>query len=112
MNHAATPLVIRWLVWDTFRQSLASRIFWVMLFVSALAVLFCLSADTADLPRPPADEAAERLPASAVTISLGRASSIRAARLAAANPPNTTECTAPMRAHARTANTASGMFGM
>jgi len=31
-----------------------------------------------------------RLPPSAVTMSFGRASSMRAARLAAANPPNTT----------------------
>ena len=53
-----------------------------------------------------------RLPPSAVTISTGRASSMRAARLAAAKPPNTTECTAPRRAQARIANTASGMLGM
>jgi ABC-type transport system involved in multi-copper enzyme maturation permease subunit len=34
-----------WLVRDTFRQALASRIFWVMLGISALAILFCLSVD-------------------------------------------------------------------
>jgi hypothetical protein len=36
-----------------------------------------------------------RMPASLVTITLGFASSIRAARLAAAKPPNTTEWMAP-----------------
>ena len=53
-----------------------------------------------------------RLPPSAVIISDGRASSMRAARLAAAKPPNTTEWIAPMRAQARIANTASGIIGM
>lgn len=62
MNLPAAFLVIRWLVWDTFRQSLATRIFWVMLFVSFVAILFCLSLGTVDLPLKPEDEAAERLP--------------------------------------------------
>ena len=53
-----------------------------------------------------------RMPASAAISSLGRASSMRSARLCAAKPPNTTECTAPMRAQASIANTASAMFGM
>src|SRR5207247_1934174 len=42
-----------------------------------------------------------RLPPSAVIISAGFASSMRAARLAAAKPPNTTERTAHRRAQAR-----------
>jgi hypothetical protein len=46
------------------------------------------------------------------TMAFGCASSMRAARLAAAKPPNTTEWIAPMRAHARTTKTASGMIGM
>jgi hypothetical protein len=45
-------------------------------------------------------------------ISFGLASSIRAARLAAANPPKTTEWIAPIRAHARIAKHASGTIGM
>ena len=53
-----------------------------------------------------------RLPPSAVTMSLGRASSMRAARLCAAKPPNTTEWIAPMRAQARIAKQASGIIGM
>ncbi len=53
-----------------------------------------------------------RLPASALTISFGAASSIRLARLTLAKPPNTTEWIAPMRAQASIANTASGIIGM
>ena len=53
-----------------------------------------------------------RLPPSAVIISAGFASSMRAARLAAAKPPNTTEWMAPMRAQARIAKHASGIIGM
>jgi hypothetical protein len=52
------------------------------------------------------------MPASAVTITLGCASSMRAARLAAAKPPNTTEWIAPRRTVASIANTASGLIGM
>jgi hypothetical protein len=53
-----------------------------------------------------------REPASAETISTGLASSMRLARLLAAKPPNTTECTAPMRAQASMANAASAIIGM
>ncbi len=52
------------------------------------------------------------MPASEVTITFGRASSMRVARLAAAKPPNTTEWIAPMRAQASIANTASAIIGM
>ena len=47
-----------------------------------------------------------------MTIATGRASSIRSASDAAANPPNTTEWIAPLRAHASMANVASGIIGM
>jgi hypothetical protein len=53
-----------------------------------------------------------RAPASEVTITLGWASSMRAARLAAAKPPKTTEWMAPIRTVASIANTASGTIGM
>src|SRR6266850_1027236 len=53
-----------------------------------------------------------RLPPSAVIISAGCASSMRAARLAAAKPPNTTEWIAPSRAQERMAKAASGIIGM
>jgi ABC-type transport system involved in multi-copper enzyme maturation permease subunit len=33
---------VRWMVRDTFRQSLASKLFWVMLSLTALCSLFCL----------------------------------------------------------------------
>ena len=51
-------------------------------------------------------------PQEAVTITLGWASAMRAASSAAANPPNTTECTAPSRAQASIAIAASGTIGM
>ncbi len=43
MSLPETLYVLRWLVRDTFRQALASRIFWVMLSVSALCILLCFS---------------------------------------------------------------------
>src|SRR6516162_1157793 len=43
MNSSAAIYAIRWLVRDTFRQALASRIFWLMLAASGLCILFCLS---------------------------------------------------------------------
>jgi hypothetical protein len=52
------------------------------------------------------------MPQEAETTTLGSASSIRAASSLAANPPNTTECTAPIRAHASIATTASGIIGI
>jgi ABC-type transport system involved in multi-copper enzyme maturation permease subunit len=54
----------RWMVRDTFRQSLASRLFWVLLGVTALCTLFCLGirVDTpGERPRHP-DEIPDRLP--------------------------------------------------
>ena len=52
------------------------------------------------------------MPQDADTIATGLASSIRVASSAAANPPNTTEWTAPIRAHASIATTAPGTIGM
>ena len=52
------------------------------------------------------------MPASAETMSFGRASSMRVARLCEAKPPNTTEWMAPMRAQARIAKQASAIIGM
>lgn len=43
MNLPSTLLTIRWLIRDTFRQSLSSRIFWGMLLLSTAAILLCLS---------------------------------------------------------------------
>jgi ABC-type transport system involved in multi-copper enzyme maturation permease subunit len=42
MSGSAFIYVTRWLIRDTFRQALASRIFWIMLAVSGLSTLFCL----------------------------------------------------------------------
>ena len=52
------------------------------------------------------------IPQLAETITVGSASSMRAASSAGANPPNTTEWTAPSRAQASIATTASGIIGM
>ncbi len=51
------------------------------------------------------------IPQEADTTTLGAASSMRAASSGAAKPPNTTECTAPIRAQASIAMTASGIIG-
>jgi len=53
-----------------------------------------------------------REPASALTMTLGSASSIRVASEPLANPPNTTQWIAPMRAQASIAKAASGIIGM
>ena len=45
-------------------------------------------------------------------MAVGLASTTRLASSGAAKPPNTTECTAPMRAQASMATTASGTIGM
>ncbi len=52
------------------------------------------------------------MPQEAASTAFGSASSIRAASSRAAKPPNTTECTAPMRAQASIATIASGTIGM
>ncbi len=52
------------------------------------------------------------MPQEADTITAGRASSMRVANSWLANPPKTTECTAPRRAQASIATTASGIIGM
>ena len=52
------------------------------------------------------------MPQDADTITFGVASSIRIASSGEAKPPNTTECTAPSRAHASIAIAASGTIGM
>lgn len=36
---------VRWMIRDTFRQSLATKLFWVMLTVTAVCTLVCLSLD-------------------------------------------------------------------
>ena len=41
MNVSSGVYVLRWLIVDTFRQALASRIFWIMLTVSGVFILFC-----------------------------------------------------------------------
>ena len=54
---------------------------------------------------------APSMPHEADTTTFGRAWSMRTASSLAANPPNTTEWTAPRRAQASMATTASGTIG-
>jgi len=43
MNLPAALYAVRWLIHDTFRQAMASGIFWVMMTVSAVCIGLCLS---------------------------------------------------------------------
>ncbi len=52
------------------------------------------------------------MPQEAETMTFGLASSMRTASSLAANPPKTTECTAPKRAQASIATRAWGIMGM
>jgi len=55
---------VRWMVRDTFRQSLSSKLFWVMLGITVLCTVFCLgmSVNTpGERPRHP-DEIPDRYP--------------------------------------------------
>ena len=52
-----------------------------------------------------------RRPSLAVITTLDPQSSMRPARLSGEKPPNTTECTAPMRAQASMATAAAGIIG-
>jgi ABC-type transport system involved in multi-copper enzyme maturation permease subunit len=47
MNSPSNLSAMRWLVLDTFRQSVASSICWLMLAVSGLCILVCLSVGVA-----------------------------------------------------------------
>ena len=42
MNAPAVLYALRWLISDTFRQTITSRVFWIMLGVSGLCIIFCL----------------------------------------------------------------------
>jgi|SRR5579883_71192 len=87
MNALPTAIrTVRWMVRDTFRQSLASKLFWVMLGFTVLCTLFCLgitvntpgerprhSAEIPDrLPKGYDPRAAEQgIPESGGTMTLG-----------------------------------------
>jgi len=56
MNAPAAVNAFRWLIWDTIRQSIASRIFWVMLIASGLCIVFCFSVSITGALRERTDE--------------------------------------------------------
>jgi len=63
MNLPTAILTIRWMTWDTFRQARASGILWLMLGVSLLCTVFCLSATVhGDQPLQHPGELTEFLP--------------------------------------------------
>lgn len=43
MNLSAALRTVRWMVWDTIRQSLSTKLFWVMMAAATVVILFCLS---------------------------------------------------------------------
>lgn len=42
MNLPTTLFALRWIIWDTFRQSLATRTFWLLLGLTGVVIVFCL----------------------------------------------------------------------
>ncbi len=63
MTLPAILFAIRWLVRDTFRQARANGIFWLMLGVSLIATVVCLTVATPGLPPRPDWDTPERIPA-------------------------------------------------
>ena len=73
MNLPLALLTIRWMVRETFRQSLASRLFWVMLGISLISALFCLSVSVSGDTRLPTSDSDIELRLSQTAIDeLGR----------------------------------------
>ena len=60
MNLPTALLTIQWMVRDTFRQSLASRLFWVLLGVSTIFIVFCLSVGVTDGKELPTQEGEQK----------------------------------------------------
>lgn len=54
MNLPDVIRTVRWMVRDTFRQAVATRLFWVMLAVSVVCTLFCLSVEVSGDSAAPA----------------------------------------------------------
>src|SRR5436190_3545686 len=42
MDSPSVLYALRWLISDTFRQAMTSRVFWIMLGLNALCIVFCL----------------------------------------------------------------------
>jgi hypothetical protein len=74
MNLSSAIYAIKWLVRDTFRQARASGIAWVMLVVSAVCILFCLSVRIdAPVSLKHGDETAEFVPRGDASFDQSRA---------------------------------------
>jgi ABC-type transport system involved in multi-copper enzyme maturation permease subunit len=55
MNLAFAIRTVRWMIRDTFRQSIATKLFWVMLAITFVCTLFCFSVDIVGGERPQND---------------------------------------------------------
>ena len=60
MNLPGAILAMGWMVRDTLRQSLASRLFWAMMALSIVCIVFCLSVRVKDTPRLPLAEGEDK----------------------------------------------------
>jgi hypothetical protein len=67
MNLPAVLFLFRWLIRDTFRQARANGILWLMLGVSGLCAVFCLSVGTENLPLKPRGDIPARMPEQSAT---------------------------------------------
>ncbi len=74
MTSPSVFLILRWQVYVTFREALASRLFWGMSAVTALCVVLCLSVRVRGAPPLPTEpgEAQFRLPAAEIARQAGR----------------------------------------
>ncbi len=72
MSYRAVVDPCRWLIRDTFRQSRANSVFWVMLAASALVIIFCLSVNIeGGEPLRPVDDLAVRPPHGQMSLAFG-----------------------------------------
>lgn len=80
MNLSNSILAIGWLIRDTIRQSIASKLFWAMLAMSIVCIAFCFSVNVKDAHRLPIDPGApiEGLPSNDPDVAKFGPDSVRA----------------------------------
>lgn len=72
MTSKQTLTAWRWLAYDTFRQSLSGRLFWLMLGISAVVIVFCLGVSIQDGgPLHPPDDFELDRPHGQLTLAFG-----------------------------------------
>ena len=85
---------------------------WLVRFTTNTLETLCEPFNASSTAGFNANAAPLRNPPSAVITNFASASWIRDKSASAENPPKTTECTAPIRAHANIATAASGIIGI